>query len=108
LAAHFAKRNTKFGGGGKRGRVKIPGGRPLSNPLPFCPPERKLSKVSVGIFAEKSSDFGQERQHYTIFSFFHLVLRLAASRLGAVWGQISETFFALRAKKILTIKGINI
>jgi len=24
LAAHFAKRNTKFGGGGKRGRAKIP------------------------------------------------------------------------------------
>ena len=23
LAAHFAKRNTKFGGGGKRGRAKI-------------------------------------------------------------------------------------
>mgnify|MGYP001599759774 CR=1 FL=1 len=24
LAVHFAKRNTKFGGGGKRGRAKIP------------------------------------------------------------------------------------
>jgi hypothetical protein len=32
------------------------------NPLPFCPPERKLSKVSVRIFAEKSSDFVQDRQ----------------------------------------------
>jgi len=42
MAAHFAKRNTKFGGGGKRGRAKIPGGRPLSNPLPFCPPERSV------------------------------------------------------------------
>jgi len=37
LAAHFAKRNTKFGGGGKRGRAKIPGGRPLSNPPSFLP-----------------------------------------------------------------------
>ena len=46
----------------KRGRAKIPGGRPLSNPLPFCPPERKLSKFSVRIFAEKSSDFVQDRQ----------------------------------------------
>jgi len=36
-AAHFAKRNTKFGGGGKRGRAKIPS----PNPLPFCPPERQ-------------------------------------------------------------------
>jgi hypothetical protein len=33
LAAHFAKRNTKFGGGGKRGRAKIPGGHSLSNPV---------------------------------------------------------------------------
>ena len=43
LAAHFAKRNTKFGGGkigiGKRGRAKIPS----PNPLPFCPPERSVS-----------------------------------------------------------------
>ena len=46
----------------KRGRAKIPGGRPLSNPLPFCPPERKLSKFSVRIFSEKSSDFVQDRQ----------------------------------------------
>src|SRR3989338_4062458 len=28
LAAHFAKRNTKFGGGGKRGRAKIPSPQP--------------------------------------------------------------------------------
>ena len=49
LAAHFAKRNTKFGGGGTP-----------PNPFPFCPPERKLSEISVGIFAEKSSDFVQK------------------------------------------------
>ena len=30
LAAHFAKRNTKFGGGGKRGRAKIPSPQPPS------------------------------------------------------------------------------
>jgi len=28
--AHFAKRNTKFGGGGKRGRAKIPSPQPPS------------------------------------------------------------------------------
>jgi len=50
--------------GKKRGRAKIPGGRPLSNLLPFCPPERKLSKVSVRIFFEKSSDFVQDREHF--------------------------------------------
>ena len=32
------------------------------SPLPVCPPERKLSKFSVRIFSEKSSDFVQDRQ----------------------------------------------
>ncbi len=32
------------------------------NPLLFCLPERKLSKFSVRIFFEKSSDFVQDRQ----------------------------------------------
>jgi len=70
LAAHFAKQNTKFGGGGKAraGKNSFP-----PTPFPrtrtssvrdfaFCPPERKLSKVSVRIFFEKSSDFVQDRQ----------------------------------------------
>ena len=35
LAAHFAKKNTKFGGGGKRGRAKIPSPQPPSF-LPAC------------------------------------------------------------------------
>ena len=30
MAAHFAKQNTKFGGGGKRGRAKIPSPQPPS------------------------------------------------------------------------------
>lgn len=32
----------------------------------FCPPERNFSEISVGIFAEKSSDFVQERQPFRI------------------------------------------
>jgi len=36
MAAHFAKQNTKFGGGESEGGQKfLP-----PNPLPFCPPER--------------------------------------------------------------------
>jgi len=64
LAAHFAKRNTKFGGGGKKSEAESEGGQKFlpPNPLPFCPHERKLSKVSVRIFSEKSSDFVQDRQ----------------------------------------------
>ena len=39
LAAHFAKRNTKFGGGESEGGAGIPF---PPNPLPFCPPERSV------------------------------------------------------------------
>jgi len=94
LATHFAKRNTKFGGESEGGQKFL-----SPNPFPFCPPERSFSKVGIGIFPKKSSNFNQKTQQYTIFSFFRLVLRLAASRLGAEMGQISETFFARRAKK---------
>jgi len=47
-----------------RRRRKSEGGQKFlpPSPLPFCPPERKLSKVSVRIFAKKSSDFVQDRQ----------------------------------------------
>ena len=43
LAAHFAKRNTKFGGGGKigigkRGRAKIPDGDDTQTPFLFARP----------------------------------------------------------------------
>ena len=63
LAAHFAKRNTKNCGGEKRSGESEGGQKFLPpNPLPFCPPERKLSKISVRIFSEKSSDFVQDRQ----------------------------------------------
>src|SRR3989338_7715910 len=58
IAALFAKQKTKFGGGKARAcKNSFP-----PNPLPFCPPERKLSKFSVLIFFEKSSDFVQDRQ----------------------------------------------
>ncbi|KKS92719.1 MAG: hypothetical protein UV70_C0026G0006 [Parcubacteria group bacterium GW2011_GWA2_43_13] len=62
LAAHFAKQNTKFGDG-KKLESESEGGQKFlpPNPLPFCPPERKLSEISVRIFAEKSSDFVQDR-----------------------------------------------
>jgi hypothetical protein len=60
LAAFFAKQKTKFGGGGKaRAGREFIFPRPLFLP---APPERKLSKFSVRIFFEKSSDFVQDRQ----------------------------------------------
>jgi len=50
----------------KRGRAKIPGEHSLSNPLPFCPPERSVfvlppaGRQSVGISFKMSSDFFQQ------------------------------------------------
>lgn len=38
MAVHFAKRNTKFGGGGKRGRAKIPGEDDTQTPFLFALP----------------------------------------------------------------------
>jgi len=40
LSGASASLARKIAAAEKRGRAKIPGGRPLSNPLPFCPPER--------------------------------------------------------------------
>ena len=60
IAALFAKQKTKFCGGGK-----ARAGREFLFPKPLflsAPPDRKFSKVSVRIFAKKSSDFVQDRQ----------------------------------------------
>jgi len=52
LAAHFAKRNTKFGGGGKRGRANIP-----SPPTPF-PFARPSVQFGARLPAEASAQAG--------------------------------------------------
>jgi len=55
LPAHFAKRNTKFGGGGKKLESESEGGQKFlpPNPLPFCPPERLDFKIRNSDFAQK-------------------------------------------------------
>ena len=64
LAAFFAKRKTKFGGGKARaGKNSFP-----PTPFLFARPSEFFSKVSVGIFAEKSSDFVQKSQQKNNFS----------------------------------------
>jgi len=98
--ASFA--GTKFGGGGtpvverfafttgQEARADKNSSPP--NPFPFCPPERKLSKVSVGIFAKKSSDFVQDRQPICKV----LVSRLArgfAPRSRQLGGQVGKRIF---------------
>jgi len=56
LAAHFAKRNTKFGGGGKRGRAKIHSPQP-----PFFLPARASAFVLAARSAAISRSFVQKR-----------------------------------------------
>ena len=60
LVAHFAKRNTKFGGG-KKLESENEGGQKFlpPNPLPFCPP----ASVPVPFEQEKSGrgDWGEFR-----------------------------------------------
>ena len=63
---------TKFGGGGE-----ARAGREFIFPTPLflpAPPERKLSKVGVGIFAKKSSDFVQDRQPICIDKLFWRII----------------------------------
>jgi len=70
LAAHFALRNTKFGGGGKigigkRGRAKIPGGDDTPTPFLFARPSiqflpsRQRREQSIEVSFEKGSSFVQ-------------------------------------------------
>ena len=97
LAAHFAKRNMKFGGGGKKLESESEGGRKFLPPtpppaslrealragLPFCPPERKtFSKFSVRIFAKKSSDFVQHSE--PSWNFYIPAAVCLVSRQGAM------------------------
>ena len=81
LAAHFARQNTKFGGGGKRGRAKIPSPQPPSflpaRAFRFC----ARSAQSFWIFFKKSSDFVQKVPPFYEFFIFGRDC-LAASPLG--------------------------
>ncbi|MDD3984183.1 MAG: hypothetical protein PHE11_05510 [Candidatus Omnitrophica bacterium] len=63
--AHFAKQNTKFGGGGKAraGKNSFP-----QTPFLFARPSFKNSlKFRVWIFFEKSSDFVQNTEPNCMF-----------------------------------------
>ena len=66
MAAHFAKRNTKFGGGGKKLESESEGGQKFlpPNPLPFCPPERSVWRAERAINSvQKRFGFRQTNAH---------------------------------------------
>ena len=95
LAAHFAKRNTKFGGGGKAraGKNSFP-----PTPFLFARPSVRVSKLSVRIFAKKSSDFNQKTP--PIFTFCEIVRNsLGAKRLGMVFFRNFEGIFEITRQR---------
>ena len=104
ITKNFKRVKNKIGGApAKRAERKARAGREFLFPEPLflpAPPERKLSKFSVRIFAEKSSDFVQKRQPISIFSVSRLA-RGFAPRFGKrIFKQfpIESTFFARGAK----------
>ena len=95
LAAHFAKQNTKFGGGGKRGRAKIPSPQPPSflpaQAFRFC----ARSAQSFGVLLKKYSNFVQKTP--PIFTFCEIVRNcLGAKRLGMVFFRNFEGIFEIQ------------
>ncbi len=95
LAAHFAKQNTKFGGGGKRGRAKISSPQPPSflpaRAFRFC----ALRAQSFGVLLKKCSNFVQKTP--PIFTFCEIVRNsLGAKRLGMVFFRNFEGIFEIQ------------
>ena len=94
LAAHFAKQNTKFGGG-KRGRAKIPSPQPPSflpaRAFQFC----ARSAQSFGVLLKKCSNFVQKTPPNCTFSEIERCC-LGASRLGMVFFRNFEGIFEIQ------------
>jgi len=86
LAVHFAKRNTKFGGGGKRGRAKIPSPQPPSflpaRAFQFCAPQ--FAGQSFRVLLKICSNFVQKTPPSFTFSEIERCC-LGAKRLGMVF-----------------------
>jgi len=85
-----------------RRRRKSEGGQKFlpPNPLPFCPPERKLSKFSVQIFVKESSNFVQKTPPSFTFSEIERGC-LGALRLGMVFPRENPSIFEGERKRPL-------
>ena len=95
MAAHFARQNTKFGGGGKRGRAKIPSPQPPSflsaRAFQFC----ARSAQSFGVLLKKCSNFVQKTP--PSFTFCEIVRNsLGAKRLGMVFFRNFKGIFEIQ------------
>jgi len=95
LAAHFAKRNTKFGGGGKAraGKNSFP-----PTPFLFARPSDWILKFGIRIFVKKSSNINQKTP--PIFTFCEIVrISLGAKRLGMVFFRYFEGIFEIARQR---------
>ena len=94
LAAHFAKRNTKFGGG-KKLESESEGGQKFlpPNPLPFCPPEHSVWRAKRAISSvQKRFGFRQTNAPQSNFQEFCRLIQPREAR------QRTETL-ARRARR---------
>jgi len=95
MAAHFAKQNTKFGGGGKRGRAKIPSPQPPSflpvRAFRFC----ARSAQSFRVLLKKCSNFVQKTPPSFTFSEIERCC-LGAKRLGMVFFRNFKGIFEIQ------------
>ena len=100
IAARFAKQNTKFGGGGKRGRAKIPSPQPPSflpaRAFQFCAPH--FAGQSFGVLLKKCSNFVQETPPSFTFSEIERCC-LGAKRLGMVFFRNFEGIFEIARQR---------
>ena len=90
LAAHFAKRNTKNCGGGKRGRAKIPSPQP---PFLPAPPKRKsFNQNSQSGFSSKKVRILTKRYRQFTISAFLRVIASPSLRSGSAETRILYGF----------------
>ncbi|MDO8183648.1 MAG: hypothetical protein Q7T49_01510 [bacterium] len=97
MAAHFAKRNTKFGGGGKKLESESEGGQKFLPPTPFlfARPSDWILKFGIRIFVKKCSNINQKTP--PIFTFCEIVRGcLGAKRLGMVFFRNFEGIFEIQ------------
>ncbi len=88
----------------KRAERKARAGREFLFPEPLflpAPPERKLSEISVGIFAEEGSDFIQKRQQDCKVSVSRLARGFAPRFGGRIFKQFPNEpiFFSPEVRK---------
>ena len=104
LAAHFAKQNTKFGGGGKRGRAKIPSPKPPSF-LPArafsfahaCPPKPRRRREARRQFRSKKVRISSNKR--TSIKLSEILPTDSAARSAAENGNTGSPRTARLAKR---------